>query len=225
MAAVDKYLLRRDEGLMLLFTPPFDKAQPNPGYIKGYPPGIRENGGQYTHAAIWSAMALADVGDGDGAADLLALINPINKSRSSALARRYRLEPYVIAADVYSTGANKGRGGWSWYTGSAGWYYRACVESVLGLRRHGDRLLISPTIPRSWPGFSATYRVNGATIRIRVDNAAGVNRGVRAYSVSGLSVDDVVCTDSQVSILLPVEATEVNIEIVMGEQAARAVAE
>ena len=135
MTAVDKNLILRDDGLALLFTPPFDQTKPDPGYIKGYPPGIRENGGQYTHAAVWSVQAFAKLGDGDKAAELLSLLNPINHARTWAAAQRYKVEPYVVCADVYSVPPHVGRGGWTWYTGSAGWMYRAGLESILGFTR------------------------------------------------------------------------------------------
>ena len=135
---------RRDDGLVLLFAPPFDKTPRDPGYIKGYPPGIRENGGQYTHAALWSVMAFAALGDGDRAADLFSLINPINHASTRSDVHRYKVEPYVVAADIYSVPPHIGRGGWTWYTGSAGWMYRAGVESILGLRIHGGILASRP---------------------------------------------------------------------------------
>ena len=140
MAAVDENLILRDEGLALLFTPPFDQTTLEPGYIKGYPPGIRENGGQYTHAAIWSVQALAKLGDGDKAAELLSLLNPINHARTWAAAQRYKVEPYVVCADIYSVPPHVGRGGWTWYTGSAGWMYRAGLESILGFTVEGTTL-------------------------------------------------------------------------------------
>ena len=125
MASLDRELIRRDDGLALLFAPPFDRTPLDPGYIKGYPPGVRENGGQYTHAATWSVMAFAALGDGDKAAELFAMLNPINHSRTRADAHRYKVEPYVVCADIYSTKPHVGRGGWTWYTGSAGWLQRA----------------------------------------------------------------------------------------------------
>src|SRR6185436_10544366 len=137
MAAVDQYLIRRGDGLITLFTPPFDRSKLDPGYVKGYVPGVRENGGQYTHAALWSVIAFTLLGEGDKAAALLAMLNPINHSRSRSEAHRYKLEPYVVAADIYSQPPHVGRGGWSWYTGAAGWMYRAGVEHVLGLRIEG----------------------------------------------------------------------------------------
>ena len=140
MAAVDERLIHREDGLALLFTPPFDHTVPDPGYIKGYPPGVRENGGQYTHAAMWSVLAFADMGDGDRAAELFAMLNPVNRSRTRSGVNRYKVEPYVVAADVYSVAPHVGRGGWTWYTGSAGWMYRAGMEGVLGIRKQGDAL-------------------------------------------------------------------------------------
>jgi cyclic beta-1,2-glucan synthetase len=147
MAAVDEYLVRREDGLVLLFTPPFDRTPLDPGYIKGYPPGIRENGGQYTHAAIWAVIAFAQLGEGDKAAELLAMLNPIQRSNTRAALHRYKVEPYVVSADVYAEPQHIGRGGWSWYTGSAGWMYRAALESILGFRVHGNALRIDPCIP------------------------------------------------------------------------------
>ncbi len=188
MASVSKMLIDRDSRLALLFTPPFDKADLDPGYIKAYPPGLRENGGQYTHAAAWCIMALAELGDGDAAGDLLSLINPIGLTSTREASRRYRLEPYVMAADVYSTGHNKGRGGWSWYTGTAGWTYRAALENVLGVRKEGGRLIISPCIPRTWDGFEVTYRHNGTVYQIQVVNPDGVNRGLASATLNGVPV-------------------------------------
>src|SRR5208337_1972719 len=137
MAELDRQLIRREDGLALLFAPPFDKTTRDPGYITGYPPGVRENGGQYTHAAAWSVMAFAALGEGDKAVALFSLLNPINRARTRADVLRYKVEPYVVAADVYATAPHVGRGGWTWYTGSAGWMQRAGVESILGLRIRG----------------------------------------------------------------------------------------
>ena len=139
--------------LHLLLTPPFDQAPPDPGYIKGYPPGIRENGGQYTHGAIWSVIAFAMLGEGDKAGELFALLNPINHASTRAGIQRYKVEPYVACGDVYSEPAHVGRGGWTWYTGSAGWMYRAGLEWILGFRLRGAMLLIDPCIPKAWRQF------------------------------------------------------------------------
>ncbi len=185
MEAVDKYLVRRDEKLVMLFSPPFEKPSHDPGYIKGYPQGIRENGGQYTHAAVWTAIAFAMLGDGDKAGELLSMLNPIHHSSDQAGMHRYRVEPYVICADVYSMPPHVGRGGWTWYTGSAGWMYRACVEWLLGLRVQGSNLAISPCIPHSWPGFEITFRYRSSTYQISVDNPLGVSRGILAAKLDG----------------------------------------
>jgi cyclic beta-1,2-glucan synthetase len=162
----------------MLFTPPFDNAPVDPGYVAGYPPGIRENGGQYTHAAVWSAMAFAALGQGDKAANLFWLLNPINRSRTLVDAQRYRVEPYAVAADVYSGSPHVGRGGWTWYTGAAGWLYRAGLESILGFRLEGNLLHMAPCIPSSWPGFEITYRHGGSSYTITVQNPRSVSRGV-----------------------------------------------
>jgi cyclic beta-1,2-glucan synthetase len=185
MAAVDDLLVRRDTGLALLFTPPFDRTALDPGYIKGYPPGIRENGGQYTHAAAWAVMAFADLGQGEKAAELLSMINPINHSSTRAGLYRYKVEPYVVAADVYSEAPHSGRGGWTWYTGSAGWMYQAGIESILGLRRRGAFLLLAPCIPKHWPGFEILFRHGSARYDIAVENPNGVNRGIAHAELDG----------------------------------------
>jgi cyclic beta-1,2-glucan synthetase len=185
MAAVDKYLVRRDEGIMLLFTPPFDKAQPNPGYIKGYPPGIRENGGQYTHAALWAAMAFGMLGDGDKVGELLWLLNPIHQSATNAAIHRYKVEPYVVAADIYGVPPHIGRGGWTWYTGSAGWMYRAGLESILGLRRRGSSFEMDPCIPSSWSTYSLVWRFGRTRYEIAVENPDHRCRGIAEATLDG----------------------------------------
>jgi cyclic beta-1,2-glucan synthetase len=189
MASVDEHLVRRADDLVLLFAPPFDDTSLEPGYIKGYVPGVRENGGQYTHAAIWSAMAFAALGDGDKAAELLAMLNPINRARTEAAVQRYKVEPYVVAADVYARPPHVGRGGWTWYTGSAAWLYRAGVESTLGFRLRGARLSVDPCIPRRWPGFTLTFRYRSARYAIIVENPGGVSRGVASIELDGVTLD------------------------------------
>ena len=158
MRSLDQRLVRRDIGLIQLLDPPFDRSTLDPGYIKGYVPGVRENGGQYTHAAIWAAMAFARLGDGERAWELLRMINPVNHSLSAQTMAIYKVEPYVVAADVYAAATHVGRGGWSWYTGSAGWMYRLMVESLLGLRVEGEHLCIAPVLPADWPSFKLDYR-------------------------------------------------------------------
>jgi cyclic beta-1,2-glucan synthetase len=178
MAAVDRELIRPEDGLALLFTPPFDQTRLDPGYIKGYPPGIRENGGQYTHAALWSVMAFARLGQGDKAARLFSLLNPINHARTRAGVQRYKVEPYVVAADVYANPRHVGRGGWTWYTGSAGWMQRAGIESILGLRLQGEVLHLDPCVPKAWPSFEMLVRYRSARYEILVENPGGVGRGI-----------------------------------------------
>lgn len=173
MAAFDQQLVRRADGLSLLFDPAFgvnpEAEAHDPGYIAGYPPGLRENGGQYSHAAMWAILAWARLGDGDRAAELFALLNPINHSLTRKTVQQYKTEPYVVAADVYSIAPHIGRGGWSWYTGSAAWMHRAAIEGILGITREGNRLRIAPAIPKDWPGFSARLKVADTICDIRVE--------------------------------------------------------
>jgi cyclic beta-1,2-glucan synthetase len=185
-----KHLVREDEGLVLLLTPPFDRSDPSPGYIKGYPPGVRENGGQYTHAALWFAMALARRGDGTRATKMLRILNPIERARGPETVWRYGLEPYVVAADVYRLPGRIGQGGWSWYTGSAAWMYRAWVEEVLGLKVRGDHLQLNPVIPRGWEGFHLRYRHGEAIYEIQVENPESCERGVSWVEMDGQRMRD-----------------------------------
>lgn len=172
MDAVLAELTDEETGIIKLFTPPFEKGAHDPGYIKAYPPGVRENGGQYTHAAAWTAMALAVQGRADDAWNCLKLLNPVNHSSTREAIDLYRVEPYVVAADVYGEGSRKGRGGWTWYTGSAGWLYRAAVEGILGIRKEDGRLVVRPNIPSDWTGFSAVVRLDGTDHHIRVEREA-----------------------------------------------------
>ncbi len=185
MSAVESRLIQRDAGLALLFTPPFDRAVPDPGYIKGYPPGIRENGGQYTHAATWSVIAYALLGQGNNAWKLFSLLNPVNRTSTRADVHRYKVEPYVVAADVYSVPPHVGRGGWTWYTGSAGWMYRAGLEGILGFRVQGANLLLNPCIPEKWPRFEIVFRYGSARYEILVENPRGVSRGISLAELNG----------------------------------------
>jgi cyclic beta-1,2-glucan synthetase len=178
MSAVEEYLIRRGDGLVILFTPPFDKGALDPGYIKGYVPGVRENGGQYTHAALWTLIAYAELGDGDRAGELFALLNPISHASTRAGLHKYKTEPYVAAGDVYAVPPHTGRGGWTWYTGSASWMYRAGLESILGFQLRGERLRIEPCIPRSWRGYEMSYRRGQTRYAIKVENPMGLSRGV-----------------------------------------------
>jgi cellobiose phosphorylase len=185
MAAVDERLVDPAAKLIRLFTPPFDKGALEPGYIKGYVPGIRENGGQYTHGVTWVVLATALQGRGDRAVELWNLINPINHTRTPTEVARYKVEPYVACADVYGASPHTGRGGWTWYTGAAGWLYRVAVEAILGIRVRGDMLQLEPCVPTGWPGFEVTYQFGSATYHLRVDNSAGTGRGVRSVAVDG----------------------------------------
>jgi len=188
MDAVMRQLIRRDQGLALLFTPPFDKTSLEPGYIKGYPPGIRENGGQYTHSALWSVMAFAAQGDGDAAASLFAMLNPINHARTRAEVHRYKVEPYVVAADIYAVAPHVGRGGWTWYTGSAGWMQRAATEAILGLRLEGDMLRLEPCIPKSWPGYEMVLRYGASRYEIHVQNPHQSGKGIASAVIDGTPI-------------------------------------
>jgi cyclic beta-1,2-glucan glucanotransferase len=189
MHAVRAHLVRRDAQLVLLLTPPFDRMALDPGYIKGYLPGLRENGGQYTHAAIWTVIALARLGMGDEAMELFHLINPINHMRSPEGVERYRAEPYAIAADVYAHPMHMGRGGWTWYTGSAGWMYQAAVQALLGLRLQGATISINPCIPAVWAEYTLDWRRGNTRYRFVVQNPAQRSRGVAAAHFDGAPVD------------------------------------
>ncbi len=192
MDSLDLHLVRRDTGVVLLLDPPFDKGALDPGYIKGYVPGVRENGGQYTHAAVWASMAFARLGDSDRAWELLRMINPVSR-RSAAQIETYKVEPYVMAADVYGVAPHTGRGGWTWYTGSAGWMYRLIVESLLGLTRCGNSLRIEPVLPADWPGFTLHYWFGATLYHIEVRQNEEATRT--------LSLDGKLLTDAMLGLL------------------------
>ena len=210
MQAVDKYLIHGGDQLIRLFTPPFVTTEHDPGYIKGYPAGLRENGGQYTHGVLWTVAAFAELGNGNRAGELFSMLNPINHARTRTAAQRYRVEPYVACGDVYSVTPHVGRGGWTWYSGSAGWMYRVGVEWILGLCLRGDRLVIDPSIPAHWPRFDAILRHKGATYEIAVENPAGLCKGV-----AELYLDDVLIDAA--SVILPGGSGTHKIRAVMGE--------
>jgi cyclic beta-1,2-glucan synthetase len=189
MDAVYERLVGKDDRLVRLFTPPYDKSRLDPGYVKGYPPGVRENGGQYTHAATWVVIAEAMRGDGDRAAELFGMMNPVNHASTRAATHRYKVEPYVICADVYSAPPHVGRGGWTWYTGSAGWMYRAGVERILGVRRRGPALIVDPCIPKAWRGFEVTFRFGSTKYEIAVVNPKSVCRGVATCEADGATTN------------------------------------
>ncbi|MBS0400848.1 MAG: hypothetical protein JSR95_19470 [Proteobacteria bacterium] len=188
MEAVNSRLVDRDNALIRLFTPAFDRAPQDPGYVKGYPPGLRENGGQYTHGAIWSILAFAMLGDGDRAGELFRLINPVLHGAEEARMRTCKVEPYVVCADLYTAPGHEGRGGWTWYTGSAGWMYRTALENMLGLTVQGDDLHLDPCVPRTWREYGIDYRHAGTLHRIRISNPQGVCRGIRECRVDGASL-------------------------------------
>jgi cellobiose phosphorylase len=186
MEAVDKYLVRRADSLIQLLDPPFDKSNLNPGYIKGYVPGVRENGGQYTHAAIWAAMAFASLGDSRRAWELLAMINPVNHGKSAEGIEKYKVEPYVVAADVYAVSPHTGRGGWTWYTGSAAWMYRLIMESLLGIILEGDKLSFEPCLPADWDGFTVHYRFRETIYQIRIIQKKAGEKEAMTVSLDGV---------------------------------------
>jgi cyclic beta-1,2-glucan synthetase len=189
MEAVDRRLVRREDALIQLLDPPFDKSDLNPGYIKGYVPGVRENGGQYTHAAIWAAMAFAVLRDTRRAWELFEMINPVNHATTPGALAAYKVEPYVVAADVYALSPHIGRGGWTWYTGSAGWMYRLILESLLGLRLEGSRLRFAPCLPADWAEFKVHYRFRETVYHITVSQTGAANDGM-SVTVDGLERDD-----------------------------------
>ncbi len=215
MDAVRMQLVRRDAGVIQLLAPPFDQSPLDPGYIKGYVPGVRENGGQYTHAALWTVMAIAHLGSGDEAVELFHMLNPINHTRSPADVERYQVEPYVVAADVYTHPAHIGRGGWTWYTGSAAWMYRLGLESILGLRRRGQRFSIAPCVPGTWNGFVVRWRHGRTLYEITVENPGRRNRGVAEAVLDGVRVD-------ARAIPLVDDGAEHRLRVVMGERAVEA---
>ena len=173
MRSAHQMLVDDELQIIKLFTPPFDKTEHDPGYVKSYPPGVRENGGQYTHGAIWFVIALAELGLADEAWRCFRMLNPVNHALDRGAADCYRVEPYVVAADIYSVGPLAGRGGWTWYTGSAGWLYRAAVEAILGIRKHGNTISVKPVLPPEWNGFAATLRLGGAHLPDRGRARAG----------------------------------------------------
>jgi len=196
MDSLDRHLVRRELGIVQLLEPPFDQSSLDPGYIRGYVPGVRENGGQYTHGGIWAAMAFAALGDGPRAWELMRMMNPVNRSATAGAVATYKAEPYVVAADVYAREPHAGRGGWTWYTGSAGWMYRLIVESLLGIAREGDRLRFSPCLPDDWAGATIRYRYRGTSYEISVRaSPPGVRPGVR------VSMDGVEQSDNSVTLL------------------------
>jgi len=188
MHSVVQRLVRDDVGV-LLFTPPFDKTDHDPGYVKAYIPGLRENGGQYTHGSLWTAQAYARLGDGDTAVRLLRLMGPRSHSETQEQAEKYKVEPYVAVGDIYSAVGQEGRGGWTWYTGAASWMYRIWVNDVLGLKKRGTRFTIDPAIPKDWPSYQITVKYKSAVYKIIVENPDGVGAGTRSFELDSCKVD------------------------------------
>jgi cyclic beta-1,2-glucan synthetase len=189
MRSLGERLVDEDARILLLLTPPFDQTERDPGYIKGYLPGVRENGAQYTHAALWAVMATAMQGDGTLAFERYQMINPLEHSRTPEEVGVYKVEPYVVAADVYSAAGQRGRGGWTWYTGSASWMYRVGLESILGFTRRGDRLTIRPRVPDDWPRFAIDYRYGASLYNIVVENPSKVAAGA-VVTMDGRAAQD-----------------------------------
>jgi cyclic beta-1,2-glucan synthetase len=193
LSSLYKNLVSVKEGLVKLLEPPFNNSTPNPGYIEGYLPGIRENGGQYTHGAVWAAMAFAEIGDNESAWQILNILNPINHGRTAEDVLRYKIEPYVIAGDVYSVAPHTGRGGWSWYTGSAGWLYRLITETLIGLNLEGGtHLRIAPRVPADWDGISVDYVYGKTVYKIMMNHGAGK---------SEIRLDEVVISDNKIALI------------------------
>jgi cellobiose phosphorylase len=195
MDAMDKRLVDRDHGLIKLLAPPFDKGELDPGYIRGYVPGVRENGGQYTHAAIWAAMAFAAMGEGKRAWELFDMINPVNHAASPEAVAVYKVEPYVMAADIYAVAPHVGRGGWTWYTGSAGWMYRLVIESLLGLRLEVDKLHFAPHFPADWSGFKVHYRFHETVYHITVTQSPD------SFTESQITLDGIAHYDKAIPLV------------------------
>jgi cyclic beta-1,2-glucan synthetase len=188
MRSLERHLVREDVGILLL-TPPFDRTAHDPGYIKGYLPGVRENGAQYTHAALWAVLATGMLGDGDRAFALFQLLNPLERTRTPEGVAVYRTEPYVVAADVYSAEGHVGRGAWTWYTGSASWMYRVALEAILGFTRRGDRFRVDPRVPASWPEFRLEYRFGSAVYEVLVERPSAARSGAQEVVVDGRTME------------------------------------
>jgi cyclic beta-1,2-glucan synthetase len=209
MASLEQDLVDNEHGIIKLLTPPFDKTPNDPGYIKGYLPGVRENGAQYTHAALWVVLATAMMGIDDRALPLWQMINPLSRTRDPGGVGTYKVEPYVVAADVYTAEGHVGRGGWTWYTGSASWMYRVALEAILGFRKEGDTLRIEPSVPRAWPGYSIQYRHGSSVYTIEVRVSRAEKRRATRVTVDGVRIkgDAVPLVDDGNSHAVVVEVT------------------
>lgn len=214
MRALESQLVDDESRLIKLLTPPFDRGEHDPGYIRGYVPGVRENGAQYTHAALWAVLATALRGDGERAFELFQMLNPLTHTSSPEGVARYKVEPYVVAADVYTAPGHLGRGGWTWYTGSASWMYRVGIEAILGLVKVGNTLRVSPAVPPSWPEYEIAYRFGSTTYTIAIRDPAGVQaRGARVAIDGHRSEADVIhLVDDGRRHSVIVEAASVSVE-------------
>ncbi len=210
MASMSEHLVLPDPGLALLFTPPFDQTEMDPGYIKGYPPGLRENGGQYSHAAMWAILAFAKMGNGDAAGTLFSLLNPINHALTPEDAARYKVEPYVLAADVYSTAPHIGRGGWTWYTGSAAWMHRAGIEGLIGLTRAGQSLSLNPCFPKDWPQVRVTVKIGETFLTVVIHNPRRTGHTILSATLDGEALPP---TDGGVT--LPMQGKQQDLIIIL----------
>lgn len=190
MESLENHLIDKENGIIKLLDPPFVNGKLNPGYIKAYLPGVRENGGQYTHSSVWVVIAEAILGQGDKAGEFYRMINPIEHARTKESTKKYKVEPYVIAADIYGAGNLAGRGGWTWYTGSASWFYKAGIEFVLGIKIKNNTLSIEPCIPKDWKEFSARYKFGRSIYNINVKNPNGKNSGVQKMMVNGEEIKE-----------------------------------
>ena len=195
MESLENHLVDRVNGIIKLLDPPFEKGKLEPGYIKAYLPGVRENGGQYTHGAIWVIIAEAMLGFGDKALDLYKMINPIEHARTKEASQKYKVEPYVISADVYGASNLAGRGGWTWYTGSSSWFYKAGIEYILGLKIENEYLKIEPCIPKDWKEYQIRYKWKDSVYNIKVKNPEGKSTGVRKVIVNGVEVENYIKLD------------------------------
>ncbi len=209
MESVSHKLVKEEYGAVLLFTPPFDKTQHDPGYIKGYVPGVRENGGQYTHGSLWAPMAFARLGDGDTAVKLLNLMGPLSHTKDKTVAGKYRVEPYVVVADIYSALGHEGQGGWTWYTGAAGWMYHIWITEILGVRKLSDTLIIDPAIPNAWDSYTVKIKHGAGHYAITVENPHHISSGVESVELDGAPL-------GSYTIPLSTEAAEHIVRVVLG---------
>ena len=209
MESLENHLVDRENGIIKLLDPPFEKGKLNPGYIKAYLPGVRENGGQYTHSSCWVIIAESILGFGDKALEYYRMINPIEHSRTKEASNKYKVEPYVIPADIYGAGNLAGRGGWTWYTGSASWYYMAGIEYILGLKIKNNTIKINPCIPKDWKEYEIKYRYENAIYNIKIKNPEGKNKGVTKILVNGKEIE------KENGIKLEKSANVYNIEVIM----------